>query len=294
MKDGFINLLKPPGMTSHDAINYVRRTLGVKKAGHAGTLDPGASGVLPVATGRATRLLSYVGDAGKSYRAELLFGIETDSGDDLGEVTESLSDFSMPDEAALLAAARSLTGRMMQMPPVYSAVKIDGRRAADIARRGGSVNVPPREVTVYRLEVLSRGEKTLLIDVDCSKGTYIRSLCRDLGRLVNIPACMSFLVRTRVGGFHIGEAVTPEELLSLGEGAVMMPDGFLSHMPCVELPERRIRPFLSGLPTRMESVPSGSVRVISGGRLLGIGEYDEASSSLITKLSYEPPGRYDS
>ena len=117
MRDGFINFLKPPGMSSHDAVSHVRRVLGLKKAGHAGTLDPGAAGVLPVAVGRATRLLEYVGGARKTYRAELCFGLETDSGDDLGEIIEQ-SEAPMPDEAAVARAAQTLTGRIEQTPPI--------------------------------------------------------------------------------------------------------------------------------------------------------------------------------
>ena len=127
--DGFINFLKPPGMSSHDAVNCVRRALGLKKAGHAGTLDPGAAGVLPVAVGRATRLLEYVGDGHKTYRAELCFGAETDSGDDLGAIVAE-SGAPMPDEAAVSRAVQNLTGRIEQTPPIFSAVKVGGRRAS--------------------------------------------------------------------------------------------------------------------------------------------------------------------
>ena len=175
MKDGFINFLKPPGMTSHDAVGYVRRIMNVKRVGHAGTLDPGAAGVLPVAVGRAARLIEYLDEVSKSYRAELLFGIETDSGDDLGEVVER-SDAPMPDDEAIQKAVLSQTGTIDQIPPVYSAVKINGRRACDLARRHLSVEIPSRQVTIYRLDVLAKRDRGLLLDIDCSKGTYIRSI----------------------------------------------------------------------------------------------------------------------
>lgn len=279
-RDGFINFLKPPGMTSHDAVSCVRRLFGLKKVGHAGTLDPGAAGVLPIAVGRATRLLEYVGGARKAYRAELRFGAETDSGDDLGEVVAE-SDAPTPDEETVARAVQSLTGEILQTPPIYSAVKIGGRRACDLARQNAAVEIPSRRVTIYRLDVLARNDKerTLLLDVECSKGTYIRSLCRDLGRAAGVPATMAFLVRRRVGAFCIEDAHTPEELAALGETAVEPPEAYVAHLARVELPEERAQAFLHGLPTRMEifSCGAGPLAVFSGARLLGIGRYDGAS-----------------
>ena len=289
MTDGFINFLKPPGMSSHDAVSHVRHVLSLKKAGHAGTLDPGAAGVLPIAVGRATRLLEYVGDAQKSYRAELRFGAETDSGDDLGEVVER-SDAPMPDEETVARAVKSLTGEISQTPPIYSAVKIGGRRACDLARQNETVELPSRRVTIYRLDVLARNEKekTLLLDVDCSKGTYIRSLCRDLGRAAGVPATMSFLVRRRVGGFTLENARTPEELSALGETAVEPPEKYLGHLYRYNLPEARTKAFLNGLPTHIEGLPgeTNPLAVFSGGTFLGIGRYEEASASLVPEKVY--------
>ena len=286
--DGFINFLKPPGMSSHDAVGHVRRVLGLKKAGHAGTLDPGAAGVLPIAVGRATRLLEYVGGTRKSYRAELRFGVETDSGDDLGEIVVQ-NDAPMPDEETVARAVRSLTGEISQTPPVYSAVKIGGRRACDLARKNTEVELPPRRVTIYRLDVLARSEKekTLLLDIDCSKGTYIRSICRDLGRAVSVPATMSFLVRSRVGDFALDDAHTPEELSVLGEKAVEPPERYLAHLDRYDLPEARAKAFLNGLPTHIEGLSGEEpLAVFSGGTFLGIGRYDEKAASMAPEKVY--------
>ena len=290
MRDGFINFLKPPGMSSHDAVGCVRRVLGLKKAGHAGTLDPGAAGVLPIAVGRATRLLEYVGGTRKSYRAELRFGVETDSGDDLGEIVER-SDAPMPDEKTVARAVRSLTGEIMQTPPVYSAVKIGGRRACDLARKNEAVEIPSRKVVIYRLEVLARrdAEKTLLLDIECSKGTYIRSVCRDIGRAAGVPATMSFLVRIRVGDFALEYAHTPEELSALGENAVEPPERYLGHLTHYDLPEARTKAFLNGLPTHIEGLSgmAGPLAVFSGGAFLGIGRYEEMPASLSPEKVYK-------
>ena len=292
MRDGFVNFLKPPGMSSHDAVSCVRRVLGLKKAGHAGTLDPGAAGVLPVAVGKATRLLEYVGDSRKSYRAELIFGAETDSGDDLGAILQE-SGALMPAEEAVSHAVQALTGLIEQIPPIYSAVKIDGRRACDLARKNEEVEIPSRKVEIYRLEVLERREKdkTLLIDVECSKGTYIRSLCRDLGRLAGALATMRFLVRSRVGDFSLENAHTPEELQALGEAAVEPPEKYLGQLCRYELPEARRKAFLHGLSTHVErwSGMKGPLAIYSGGEFLGIGRWDEIGASLVTEKVYAAP-----
>ena len=289
MKDGFVNVLKPPGMTSHDVVRLVRRTLDVKKVGHAGTLDPGAAGVLPVAIGRAVRLLEYLNAVDKSYRAELRFGEETDSGDDLGEVIAAREDFIMPDEASLEAARQELTGRIWQVPPAYSAVKIGGRRACDLARAHLPVTVPAREVEIYRLEIVTKRADTLLFDVDCSKGTYIRSLCTDIGASLRLPATMRFLLRTCVGGFVLADAYTLEELAEVGERAVCTPDTALDLL-CYELDPQRVKAFYSGLSTSERRLPlaEGFYRVYAEGVFLGIGRYDVAAQEMYPAKAFPP------
>ena len=288
MKDGFINFLKPPGMTSHDAVSYVRRILNVKRVGHAGTLDPGASGVLPVAVGKAARLIEYLDEVSKSYRAELLFGIETDSGDDLGEVVES-SDAPMPDDETIQKAVLSQTGTIEQIPPVYSAVKINGRRACDLARRNFSVEIPSRQVTIHRLEVLEKREKGLLLDIDCSKGTYIRSICRDIGRAAGVPATMAFLLRTRVGAFKLENAVSPEELEQLGEEALQAPEDYLLHLERYDIPSHRIAAMKNGLPnhdTKVKFSDGQRIRLYGGEEFLGIGKYNADNASVYPDKMY--------
>ena len=288
MKDGFINILKPPGMTSHDVISFVRRTLGTKKAGHAGTLDPGAAGVLPVAVGHATRLLPYLGDVDKAYRAELLLGIETDSGDDTGNILQEKRDFALPDEAALAKAAAALTGIITQVPPVYSAIKIGGKRACDLARQDIAVEIPSREVEIKQLQVLRSRDKKILLDVECSKGTYIRTLCTDFGRQLGIPATMSFLVRRRVGSFRLAEAVTLEELAALKDAAVQPAENYLEHLPVFELFAKRIAAFGNGLSTRVTDfgMEDCLLRVYGKGRFLGIGRFDAAKGEVIPERLY--------
>ena len=287
--DGFLNLLKPPGMTSHDMVGLARRVLGVKKIGHAGTLDPGAAGVLPVAVGRATRLIEYLSPVGKSYRAEVAFGMATDSGDDTGKAIEKMDSFEMPGEDALRLAMQQMTGILRQVPPAFSAIKVHGQKACDLARKNVAVDLPEREVHIRSFRLLARRERSLLVDVDCSKGTYIRSLCADLGKKLGIPATMSFLVRMRVGSFHLADAHTVEEFRGMGEAALLAPELCLAHLPRYDLPGTRIRPFCNGLPTEDRHLAarreeSGLWRVFSKGIFLGIGRLDESGSLSSEKL----------
>ena len=164
--DGFVNFLKPPGMTSHDAVGYVRRQLGEKKVGHAGTLDPGAAGVLPIAVGRATRLIEYLDSVEKAYRAELVFGFSTDSGDDSGSVVERAESFAMPEREQLLEAFHAFTGTITQVPPAHSAIKINGRRACDLLREGRQVEIPSRQVQIHSLKLLQAGKNHIAFDVE--------------------------------------------------------------------------------------------------------------------------------
>lgn len=292
--DGFLDLLKPPGMSSHDAINIVRKILNRKRVGHAGTLDPAAAGVLPIAVGQAARLVEYLELADKSYRAEIRFGIATDSGDDTGEVMERMTDFVLPGETAIRAVLAQFTGQIKQAPPAHSAIKIRGKRACDLVRRGVAVEIPTRTVAIHRLALLARHEDRILIDVDCSKGTYIRSLCADIGKALGIPATMAFLVRTRVGDFSLEDAHTIEALRDLGEAAILAPDNYLSHIERYDLAPHRSRAFQNGLATNeRRNLPHGETfRVYSEGLFLGMGRYDREEKAIVpTKVFLREAGR---
>lgn len=273
MKDGFLNLLKTPGMSSHDAVNAVRRCLGVKRVGHAGTLDPGAAGILPVAVGRATRLIEYLADCDKAYRAELILGYSTDTGDDTGKVMEQKEIFSMPSKEDLQRVLGNFIGEITQVPPKYSAIKIDGRRACDLMREHREVEIPARQVEIFRLDLIEVGERQLLLDVECSKGTYIRTLCADIGAALGIPATMGFLLRTRVGDFRLEQSVTLEELRERGETALLAPESCLNSLPRYELPLHRKKAFCNGLSTNVKEELPKVFRVYCGEDFLGIGGY---------------------
>lgn len=227
--DGFLNVLKPPGMTSHDIIGCLRRIYGMKKIGHAGTLDPAAAGVLPVAFGKATRLLEDMADVDKSYRAQVILGQRTDTGDDTGEILEK-SDFAMPDEACLKEALMKFSGVIEQVPPAYSAIKINGKKACDLARQNIAVELKTRQITIYAISLVRLTKDGFIFDVSCSKGTYVRSLCEDIGKELLLPATMGLLLRTRVGSFKLQEAVTLEEIADVPLAAIGGLDLAFSYM----------------------------------------------------------------
>ena len=209
---GILNLNKPTGITSRDVVNQVQRLLPRRtKVGHAGTLDPLASGVLVVCVGPATRLIEQVQRREKSYRGEFLLGRTSPTEDTDGPVTE-LDTPPVPTYEELCEAAAKFVGRIQQRPPAFSALKVDGRRAYDRARAGETVELEPRPVEVYRLEVVEYDYPRLTLDVTCGSGTYIRSLGRDLAIALGTGAVMSGLVRTAIGPFRLEEAISPDDL----------------------------------------------------------------------------------
>jgi len=208
---GLLNLNKPAGITSRRAVDQVQRLCRPAKVGHAGTLDPLACGVLVVCVGAATRLIEYVQRMPKQYTGTFLLGRTSPTEDIEGEVTE-LQGPPVPTLDAIVAAAGALTGEIRQRPPAFSALKVGGRRAYDLARQGRPVDLEPRRVTVYSLTVEAYHYPRLTLRVECGAGTYVRSLGRDLAESLSTGAVMSDLVRTAVGGFRIEEAIQPEVL----------------------------------------------------------------------------------
>ncbi|MBI2914915.1 MAG: tRNA pseudouridine(55) synthase TruB [Firmicutes bacterium] len=257
--EGILNLLKPPGLTSHDTVDILRRIFGIRRIGHAGTLDPCASGVLPVCIGRATRIMPYLLDSDKEYRAEMTLGIETDTYDSEGATTRVEVDFEVSRSRVDEVLARYL-GPISQVPPMTSAVRVGGRRLYDLAREGKTVERPPRRVEIYDLQVVTvwpHESETcgfgarILFNVVCSKGTYIRSLCSSIGADLGCGAHMSFLVRTRAGPFKLFDSVSFDELQKAGsEGRMgeylLSLDAGLSHLPAVTVDEDDSRKVVHG------------------------------------------------
>lgn len=208
---GYLIIDKPAGMTSHDVVGRVRRALGERRVGHAGTLDPAAVGVLPIAVGLATRTVEYLSESSKAYVAEITFGVTTDSADIDGIVT-SVHDAASLTHASVSDVVSAFAGPQMQVPPMHSAIKIDGQRMYERARKGEHVDIPARPITIYQIELLSWEPPVAEVFVHCSKGTYIRSLARDIGDKVGAGAYMSNLVRVQTGPFTLADAIRIDEL----------------------------------------------------------------------------------
>ena len=211
--DGVIVVNKPWGKTSHDMVYFIRRAMGIKKVGHTGTLDPAATGVLPICIGSATKAAELLTSQDKSYRAELVLGMTTDTLDAEGEIlTEQPHDYV--NEELLLDTIKKFTGEIDQIPPMFSAIKKDGRKLYELARAGVTIEREKRLVKIDRIELLEFDTKTGIakLDVDCSKGTYIRTLCEDIGAALGCGAYMNRLERTKSGRFSIQNSFTPEEI----------------------------------------------------------------------------------
>lgn len=280
--DGFLNLNKPFGFTSHDCVAKVRRIFGTKKVGHAGTLDPAATGVLPIAIGRATRLLQYL-HHNKAYHATIRFGITTTTDDLEGDLLtqQAVPNLSLDKVQNKLSLFQ---GVIEQIPPNYSAIQVDGKRLYDLARSGKTIEVPSRSVEVYSLNVLDwrAGEfPELDVEIACGGGTYIRSIARDLGAELGTGATLAKLLRTESNGFLLQDSLTIEQLpvaLIESENAVL-------HLPEVRVDEAIARRWCQGQKIAMSLEP-GIVRVKSD-KFLGIGEVRE-DRVLVPKMVYEP------
>ena len=213
--DGIVIVDKPQGWTSQDVTARLRRVFGTRRIGHGGTLDPMATGVLPVFVGRATRAVEFFEHAEKTYETVLRLGITTDTEDMTGTVlTEEKASFTEEQLQETLAAFR---GEILQVPPMYSALKVNGQKLCDLARKGKTVERQPRPITIHELTLVERGENTLRLRVRCSKGTYIRTLCKDIGEKLGCGGCMESLRRVAAGEYTIDEAVPLQTLLDTEE-----------------------------------------------------------------------------
>ena len=295
--NGFLNLNKPTGRTSSDLVVFVRKRLPRGTAvGHGGTLDPEASGVLPVCVGSATRLFDYIVDKRKTYIARIRLGVETDTQDAMGRVVaERPVDAG---EDALRAALPRFVGDILQVPPMYSALKRDGQRLYRLARRGESVELEPRACHVDGIELLGgEGEHVYRLRIDCGKGVYIRTLCHDIGQALGCGAHMQSLERVAAGIFRVEDALTPETVDALAREerlaeALVPLDAPLQHLPAVRVGERGRHAVLNGNPLRpalldapAPQVPA--VRVYLNEEFAGIGAPQEDGSVRFRAMLYK-------
>src|SRR2546425_2867098 len=211
LMDGILNINKATGMTSHDVVASIRRLLKQKRVGHAGTLDPAASGVLPICIGKGTRVAEYLSESGKAYQAEIVFGVETDTYDSEGAIVRTASTADLT-RAQIEQVLQHFTGPQMQLPPRYSAIKLQGQPAYKRVRAGEEVSLEPRPIVIYQLDIIDWLPPCLTLAIECSKGTYIRSLAYDLGERLTCGAYLGALIRTRSGPFSLSESIAIEQL----------------------------------------------------------------------------------
>ena len=278
--DGIFNVLKPPGMTSHDVIGFLRRALNTKKIGHGGTLDPDAAGVLPVFAGTATRLLSYAMEGRKQYIAEFTLGEQRDTGDDSGTLVKTMPVPELS-EAKLKEVLQSFLGKQIQLPPMYSAVKINGQKLYQLARKGVEVERKARPIEIYKLELLDAklptesisAKYSFTVAVECSKGTYIRVLGEDIATALGTCGTMSFLLRTQVGSYLLNEAHTLQEIAENPAGCCAKPITAVSHLPKLELTANQAARITNGVRTTVNGTVDGQYALLGpNSEFLGIGK----------------------
>jgi len=326
--DGILNINKATGMTSHDVVAKIRKLLHQKRVGHAGTLDPAASGVLPICLGQATRVAEYLSESGKAYQAEITLGIVTDTYDSEGTIicntmvvdddTSVGADLSCPPPIYrpqtpnhdtppiyqlnldhIKQALQQFLGPQMQTPPPYSAIKIQGQPAYKRARAGETISLHPRPVTIYQLDILQWHSPRLTLAIECSKGTYIRSLAHDLGEQLGCGAHLSALQRTRSGPFSLPDSITLEQLEQANAGGTVHQylhpaDKALQHYPALVLDEAAIQHVLHGNAFTYNDLsghtPTDIARVYDiAGHFLAIAAWDIERNMWQPKKVFLPP-----
>lgn len=294
MIDGIFNVLKPPGMTSHDVIAFLRRALNTKKVGHGGTLDPDAAGVLPVFTGTATRLLEFAVEGKKQYLVEVTLGKQTDTGDDSGNVVKEMPVPAFNEET-LQKVLPGFLGKQKQLPPMYSAIKINGQKLYQLARKGVEVERELRDIEVYKLELLHFTESTLTLAVDCSKGTYIRVLGEDIATALGTCGTMSFLLRTQVGSYALNASHTLQEIAADPMACAEQPVTAVSHLPKLVLTDNQAARITNGVRTTVAGTEEGQYVLMSADEeFLGIGVCKEEriqATKIFARKSLEKPSK---
>lgn len=291
-----VNILKPTGMTSHDVVGKVRKILNIKKVGHTGTLDPDASGVLPICIGKATKVSELILNKDKSYICELTLGINTDTYDSSGKILERYEVKDLTVEK-IEKAFDTQRGEIKQLPPMYSALKVNGKRMCDLARAGRAdeIKLKYRDVNIKELSLLSVKENKIMFYVKCSKGTYVRSICYDIGKELGCGGHMSFLLRTSSGKFNLDNAITLEELESLYKENKLDKhlydiDYVLSNLNSIHINPLAAKPYINGGIVYKKGFVNGDfkdddnlVRVYSEGEFLGVGKFLKVDGTLCLK-----------
>lgn len=281
---GILSINKAKDMTSHDVVAILRRKLNMKKIGHTGTLDPMATGVLPICIGNATRLAEYIVEQGKSYVAELQFGLQTSTYDITGEIINK-SDKTIFTKSEILNALESFVGEIEQKPPIYSAIKVDGKKLYEYARENKEVEIKSRKVSIYELELLDYSKDKCKIYIRCSKGTYIRSLINDLGIKLGTYATMTDLIRTSVGKFEIKDSIDISDIDNIPKetliNKLISPEDSLYNLNNIDLPEEFKFRLINGQRINIKDIPKDiklyhdeDIKLSVNGEFLGIAKIE--------------------
>ncbi|HLX40907.1 MAG TPA: tRNA pseudouridine(55) synthase TruB [Ktedonobacteraceae bacterium] len=280
MIDGILNINKPTGMTSHDVVAKVRKLLKQKRVGHAGTLDPAASGVLPICVGQGTRVAEYLSESGKAYAADILFGVVTDTYDAEGAIVRTADTENLTLEQ-IQEALSGFLGPQMQMPPLYSAIKLQGQPAYKRMRAGEPITLEPRPVVITQLDILTWQPPKLTLTIECSKGTYIRSLAYDLGEHLGCGASLVGLIRTRSGPFTLSQSITLDQLAESVENSKVeqylhSSDSVLQQYPALMLDDVTTERVLHGNAFPFDIATEAELARVydANGRFMAIAEWD--------------------
>lgn len=270
--DGVIIINKPKGYTSHDVVNIVRKKTNIKKVGHTGTLDPNATGVLPILIGTATKISKYLVEHKKKYIATLVLGKKTDTGDSEGKIIQENSNVESINEKIIKDVFRECIGKQKQVPPMYSAVKVDGKKLYEYAREGKRIELNPREIEIYSIELKSYNKKDeIVFEVECSKGTYIRTLCEDIAKKLGTIGYMKELKRICVDKFEIKDAISLEQLenIKLDNKIISIEEIFKDNLK-IDLNNRKLELFLNGVQLTYK-LNDGLYRIYNNNIFIGLG-----------------------
>ncbi|WP_099203190.1 tRNA pseudouridine(55) synthase TruB [Miniphocaeibacter massiliensis] len=275
--NGVINVFKEPGYTSHDVVAILRKVLKTKKIGHAGTLDPNVSGVLPICIGKATKISQYLMEYGKTYIAEITFGIETDTEDIWGNIIKT-SDIEVNIESFKKSITKFNGKTINQVPPMYSAVKVNGKKLYELARKGEIIERKPRKANIYKLKILKILNNKVIIKVTCSKGTYIRTLIKDICEKSGTIGTMSSLIRVNSGGLDINDSLTIQQIKDLIDKKIydfIKPiDKSLQKINKYILPEKYFKKVINGVKIKInDDISNETVLVYCKDEFIGIGEF---------------------
>lgn len=264
--DGILIINKPKGYTSHDIVNIVKKTLNTSKVGHAGTLDPNATGVLPILVGKATKISKYLIEHDKTYIAELALGEKSSTGDTEGEIIEK-KEVPLLDEEQIKQVLKSFEGKQMQTPPIYSSIKINGKKAYEYARKGETIQLEPRPIEIMKISFIKFENNVLKYEVQCSKGTYIRVLCEDIAERLGTVGLMKNLCRTRVDEFDIEDSCKIEQI---AKEKIISIEKVCNIKPKIELDDKTKEKFLNGVKLKF-NMENGVYRIYNKKIFLGLG-----------------------